>query len=506
MKQPALACLMLLTGATHALDAKNPFLADSPWPISHHDSQASDTSSVPGPTSAAQLGAPSFVFTGFTNVTQAISPRYPDGSYVYWGSNSSNVYKLATRNGKLVKLADMSKPGSPISIKNPTNGAYTLVDLENIFYTVKGTRILAYTDKVRGNPASPIMLLRELSLSSKVSLKADDSVVGLNLTWDGKLVFATKYGIVGVVDRAFTTVSSLDLNKNNIKEEDQEQVSNSISTDASGGIYVVTSKKMHRVQWTGAAVTQNPASGAWTADYNFGTGDTVNGGLGAGSGSTPTVMGEGSQQFIVITDGAKVNNLVLFWKDAIPADWKNPIAPGKDIRIAAEIPVNFGNPNRKSTYSEQSVVVNGYGAVVVSNDYRNLNFLPSGTGNPLIDNITTGISAFFSGLPLFQPWGVQKFEWNPQTRKLSSAWVNNDVSCPNAIPTASSTAGMFYCVGARDRQWTIEGLDWDNGQSRFRKYVGLLPRFNSFYAATQIAADGGIIYGSIDGVVYLPRR
>ena len=65
---------------------------------------------------------------------------------------------------------------------------------------------------------------------------------------------------------------------------------------------------------------------------------------------------------------------------------------------------------------------------------------------------------------------------------------------------------MFYCVGARFGQWTIEGLDWNNGQSRIRKYVGLLPRYNSFYAATETAADGGILYGSLDGVVYLPRR
>ena len=117
-----------------------------------------------------------------------------------------------------------------------------------------------------------------------------------------------------------------------------------------------------------------------------------------------------------------------------------------------------------------------------------------------------GITAFSSGLPLFQPWGVQKFQWNPQTRKLATAWANNDVSCPNAIPTASSSAGMFYCIGARFGQWTIEGLDWNNGQSRFRKFVGLLPRYNSFYAATEITADGGIIYGTWNGVTYLPRR
>lgn len=497
MKPLALACLTLLAGAAHALDSKNPFLADSHWPISHHDSNASDTSSIAGPTNALQLGAPSYVSTSLINITLAASPRYPDGSQVYWGSSSTGVYKLATRSGKLVKLAELSKPGS-LSVENPTNGAYTLVDLENVFFTVKGTQILAYTDQTRGNAASPIVLLRSLSLPTKISLKSDDSVVGLNLTWDGRLAFVTKYGVVGVVDRTLTTVSSLSLGGG-------ENVSNSISTDASGGIYVVTAKHMHRVQWTGSAVTLDPSSGAWTAAYNTGSNSAGGGRLGAGSGSTPTVMGEGSQQFIVITDGATVNNLVLFWKDAIPADWQ-PLAPGKDRRIAAELPVNFGDPKRAATYSEQSVVVNGYGAAVVSNDYRNVGLISGSTGYPVIDQLLNGAIALSSGLPLHQPWGVQKFQWNPGTRKLASAWVNNDVSCPNAIPTVSSSAGMFYCVGARLGQWTIEGLDWNNGQSRFRKYVGMLPRYNSFYAATEIAADGGILYGSFNGVVYLPRR
>ncbi len=497
MKPLALACLTLLTGSAHALEARNPWLADSHWPISHHDSNASDTSPVAGPTSAAQLGAPSYVATSLINITLAASPRYPDGSHVYWGSSSTGVYKLATRGGQLLKLAELAKPGTA-SLQNPTNGAYTLVDLENVFYTVKGTQILAYTDKTPGSPASPIVLQRQLSLPSKISLKSDDSVVGLNLTWDGRLAFVTKYGVVGVVDRGLTTVSSLSLGEG-------ENVSNSISTDASGGIYVVTARHMHRVQWTGTAVTLDPAAGAWTAAYNTGSNGAGGGRLGAGSGSTPTVMGEGSQRFVVITDGATVNNLVLFWKDAIPADWQ-PLSPGKDRRIAAELPVNFGDPKRAATYSEQSVVVNGYGAAVVSNDYRNVGLISGSTGYPLIDQMLNGAIAFSSGLPMIQPWGVQKFQWNPQTRKLSSAWVNNEVSCPNAIPTVSSSAGMFYCVGARLGQWTIEGLDWNSGQSRFRKFVGLLPRYNSFYAATEITAEGGILYGTFNGVTYLPRR
>ena len=60
--------------------------------------------------------------------------------------------------------------------------------------------------------------------------------------------------------------------------------------------------------------------------------------LGPGSGSTPSLMGTKADddRFVVITDGQALMHLVLFWRDEVPDDWE-PIAPGKDPRIACEI-------------------------------------------------------------------------------------------------------------------------------------------------------------------------
>ncbi len=109
-----------------------------------------------------------------------------------------------------------------------------------------------------------------------------------------------------------------------------------------------------RVLWTGSELTLDPASGAWRAAYEIGAGQQ-GGRLGKGSGSTPTLMGTGDgDRFVVITDGQDVMHLVLMWRDDIPSGWE-PIAPGKDLRIAAEVPVTFGNPDAEVAYSEQSV-------------------------------------------------------------------------------------------------------------------------------------------------------
>ncbi len=483
----------------------NPYLADSAWPMSHRTPYAQGSSPLPGPESRHDLESPDYEGTSLTNITLATSPRYPSGWFreggrVYWGSSFGKVYKLWANESGLSKIDSLSKPSgaSLSSIGNATSGAYTLVDNENTFYTVDGTTVLAYQDRWSWWRGSPIELARSFELPESI-LRGDassDPIVGMNLLWDGKLALATKRGTVVVLSRDFSSYWSVQLGGS-----DGEEISNSIAADENGGIYVVSENAMYRVQWTGSRLSLDPATGAWQAAYENGEDQTGSGRLGAGSGSTPSLMGTGNQdRFVVITDGQPVAHLVLFWRDEIPADW-DPIAPGKSRRIAAEVPVNFGDPNRDKTVSEQAVLVRGYGAVVVSNDYRNTDLLPDSSGNDVIDNITNGITVALSGWPQHQPWGVHKFRWNPDTRELETDWVNNDTSCPNGIPTMSASSQLFYCVGARWGAWTVEALDWNTGDHRFRKILGWNPLYNSFYAGTQIGHDGSIVSGTTFGVM-----
>ena len=86
-----------------------------------------------------------------------------------------------------------------------------------------------------------------------------------------------------------------------------------------------------------------------------------------GSGSTPTLMGFGkdADRLVVITDGSRRMNLVAFWRDEIPQDFvQQDGTPSR--RIAGQIPVTCGYSQLPTwIQSEQSVVVNGYGAFVV---------------------------------------------------------------------------------------------------------------------------------------------
>lgn len=498
----ALTATLLLSSA-FALAATdepphNPWLADSAWPMSHRNPYVQASSPLPGPTRREELAFPRYQAGGFINITQAMSAPYANGAIVAWGSSMGSVYKNTVSKDQLSQIDRIAKPDA-VNLANPTTGAYTLLDKDNHFYVPAAGKLLAYTDAVSGDANAKIRLARTFTLPAETLRAAptDDPIVGLNMTYDGYLALATKRGTVMVVSRDFSTYHYVMLG-----DGSGEEVSNSIAVDETGGIYVVTSQSMYRVQWTGTALTQDNAQGAWVSAYENGGDVQVPGRLGAGSGSTPTLMGVGDQdKFVVITDGQQVTNLVLFWRDEIPADWQ-PIAPGKDRRIAAEVPVDYGNPAIERSMSEQSVLVSGYGAVVVNNDYG----LEKQSSNPLLANLLNGLVVFFSNTHKYAPYGVEKFIWNPATRAVDVAWVNNDISCPNGIPTMSTASNLFYCIGQRKGVWNVEGLNWDTGASVFYRPMTALPIHNSFYASTQIGPWGDIWTGTTTGIVQLAPR
>ncbi|MEW6079869.1 MAG: hypothetical protein AB1724_18830 [Thermodesulfobacteriota bacterium] len=459
---------------------RNPFVADSTWPMSHCHPYCQASSPYPGP-ETSDLGTTTSYTMGMPGlITLAVSGKYPDGGRVVWGSSSTDVFKADTSLNYIKAMKKESLTLSSVfSPDEMLSGAYTLVDKDNIFYMPRFTKIFAFGDATAGKRYSGIVIKRTYEIPAGQLAAAEEKIVGLSMTWDGMLVFATSQGLVGAVSRDFTRAYYYRFGPD-------EQISNSIACDEAGGIYVVTNLNMYRVQWTGSRLTTDPALGGWTAGYETGEASGVR--LGAGSGSTPTLMGSGTgDKFVVITDGQDVMNLVLFWRDKIPADWQQ--IPGtKTRRIAAQVPVTFGDPYATDTLSEQSVCVRGYGALVVNNQ------LKTSLNNQVI-------SILLSGVNIIAPYGAEKFEWNPATRKMNSVWVNREVSLPNGIPSMSQATNLAYCVG-QDwlGSWTFEALDWTTGKSVFSHVYGATPAFNSAYAATEIGVEGALYTGTIMGM------
>lgn len=459
---------------------KNPYLADSVWPMSHRNPYNQASSPHRGIETGDKVDK-DFQRTLITAITLAYSNTYSKtGKPVVWGSTVGSIYKMDLSSSRIKKFDSVIKPMN----EDPLSGAYTLVDKDNQFY-VPGDRLLSrYGDEKEGDPSSDIELKAVFEVPNELLRTDTEHIVGINMSYDGHLILATSLGLILAVSRDFSDYVSLSLGEN-------QQVSNSIAVDEEGGIFVVTNQAMHRVQWDGTDLSL-----AWSAEYESGPDTPFPGRLGIGSGSTPTLMGkQGEDKFVVFTDGGELMNLVLMWRDQIPDDWQ-PLGEGIDRRIAAQFPITFGIGDREKSISEQSVLVRGHSAMVVNNEYQ---WDTSG-----LAGLWGKLTVLFSNLPANAPYGVEKFSWQSDSRQLVSDW-SNQISCPNGIPTMSESSNLAYCWGQRKGKWTLEGMNWDTGASEVVIPIGYLPKYNSVYAATQVVDQGQVVSGTAGGITRLGK-
>lgn len=454
---------------------RNPYLADSVWPTTHHDNYQQESSASPGPTND-EVTAERTIMPGVP-VNSVFSPKYEDGTTVAWTTTSNTpdrrgVVKFDIDTGEIIDTFIPVEEGlAPPETTALLSGNYKILDRENRLIVGYSTRLEVYGDAFPKRPGSPIELLGTYDLPAKAFCRADDSMVGLIMTYDGSIAFATDQGMVGVLPRELSKmrddrvrVTSLNGDRcqdTTVPTEDLERVTNNIAADESGGIYVVSNTKMLRFAAKGSGPEVDID---WSAPYETGTALSAVRIGGKGSGSTPTLMGQSKLEdsFVVITDGQDLMHLVLFWRGKIPKDWE-PIAPGKSRRIACEIPVRFGDPEATNTETEQSVLVNGYSSYLTNNrleDTEELSSLPEATQR--------GSAALLGGDPALAPRGAERLDWDPKTRTCASVWANTEVAIPNGVPTLSDPSRMVYGIGlGGEGVWGLIGLDSETGEQRF---------------------------------------
>jgi hypothetical protein len=490
----------------------NPFASDGVYAMPHGDPAQQDATKFAGPLDKSrQLSVDEiqYVFTGPASIGAYTSPQYSNGKRVLWLNSVNGVMKID--NDTYENLAHLPSPLAdkyteeylekyvkafndengvetiPLAteasnILKDVSGVYAVVDKDNRFYVAdKDGNILVYGDKETDNPNSEI----ELKGTFKIPAEASGPTLGMNMTYDGWIILPTEEGYLVAVSRDLSDFHIIRLK--HAEEENTESrgvgygwVRNSIAIDEKGGIYVASRNHMHKIIWTGNGFSTDEKDGAWTARYSNSTGH--------GTGATPSLMGFGKEdKFVVITDGDTRMNVTLFWRDEIPNDWKQ-LEGSPSRRIAGFSPVTMGDLNLQAIQTEQSAIVAGYGVFVVNNTPRNKpNQLPQKAGSLLIGHLGSN--------PNFQPFGVQKFEWNPEKRTFQSAWVNTKVSSPNGVPYVSLGSNRVYFIGARNNKWTLEALNWDTGESDFHYVIGG-QKYNSLFSGPVINEDGSVMYGT----------
>jgi hypothetical protein len=486
----------------------NPALAKSPWSAAHRGSYAQASSPFDGPRPGQQVDVQSVRLVPDTGVpvVHQFSAPYPDGRRVVWASvinspENEGVLKVDERTGEVIDF--LQEPTGRAS--SSSSGAYSLLDRDGHLIVAHRQSLDVYGDQEPGVRTSPIAKVHSFDVS-RAFCRDDDRIVGITMLYDGMVAFATELGVVGVVPRQPRLMTARNLHTvsqngavcddEGVAREDLESVSNSIAADERGGVYVVTSRAQYKFRWDGRTLER-----AWRARYATGG---VEGGarLGAGSGSTPSLMGTapGDDRFVVITDGRPLMRLVLMWRDRIPADWE-PIAPGKPRRIACEVPVRFGDPDRERSVSEQSPMVRGRSVVLVDNTH---------VLDPAYAAVPEQVRPFSvvgDQAEPNAPHGIQRIDWRSRSRTCATRWANPDVSMPNGIPTMSVRSGLVYDVGLHDGVWGLSGVDFRTGEERLWVPASPEPFQNSFFAASQVGPRGAVWTGNLQGLtVFRPQR
>jgi hypothetical protein len=453
-------------------------------------------------------------------MSPAISGLYPDGSRVIWSNGVDRIAKVDYDSFDV--LSEYVFPGAErttpedgeeflerinrhhsgvLGVVNAMRyastlggmaGIYTLLDVDHNYYIgARDGTLNAYAEADPSDPSSPIILSRSFRLPDHIT----GSMVGMNMTFDGWLVVATEHGWVVAISRDFKVHHAVQLRHADERvggdDESFGWIRNGFAIDSVDGIYIASRDHLHKVMWTGISLSINESEGAWTARYPNATG--------LGTGATPTLMGfgDGEDHLVIISDGEKVMNVTVFWRDDIPADWSGVAGEG-ERRIAGRARADLGDTDLESFQTEQSQVVAGIGVLVVNNTPRNRPwYLPH---SPRLDFLV--LLGLMGSNPDHQPFGAQKFEWNSDKRSFESVWVNREISSPNGVPGVSIKNGLAYFVGAREDRWTLEAIDWKTGQSSFHWVMGD-QRHNGLGSAVVLDDQGRVHFGGTWGRIRL---
>lgn len=494
--------------------APNPWLAQPTYSITHFNSAQTDAFPYAVRDGEFEIDpdqCPS-IWSGPVNLMTLASTS----SDYMWGMSSDRVSYVKVSGGAFERVAEIALEGAQMHTKEQleiltanydsydqlqaevikvlgqypqmtmANGNYVLCDRDNYAYTNAGKIISRYRLADAANPSKGIVLDAQMDLTSHIF--GSFTLVGVSMSYDGVLIVASQKGLI-TIDRGLTGVID------SYKFPDNQILTNSLSVDADGGVYVASNSTepmgkglMQKLICRNGRFSDREADGAWMASYSGGP-EAPAIKLGYGTGSTPTLMGFGDEEdkLVVITDGSKRMNLVAFWRNEIPADAVE--VESGNPRMAGKYQVTCGLPETTEwIQSEQSVVAGGYDAFVVNN----INITSTKVTDKIVGVLAIG--------PLIEtPKGAECVRWNTRDNCWESKWVRSDVSSISMIPSVSLPSEMVFVNGYGNGGWELSGLDWNTGATRQHIVFGRNNRGNGAYAIIQFLSDGSLLFNSVAG-------
>jgi hypothetical protein len=440
----------------------NKFLADSPWPMMHRSSYAQASTCLRGPEPGDQIDV-RYVDTPGNSAScwMYFSEKYPDGKRAIFGGNVSHAFKaLSTSDGLRVVSADR------VNWKwlNFANwGHIALRGNRHLAIGGADGRDLILFEDSANNVDAP---MREMARTS-LPPEAKGTSALFNVTYDGWIAFNTDQGYFGLLRNDFRESRVLQLPL----DEGEVAWHNQFPLDENGNIYIVTTKRLMHLNWDGQNVRV-----VWTSPYDF-IGNGPKGKM-KGSGTTPTLLGMGNQdKLVVMVDGHTPSNLVAFWRGEPPADWRG--LPGFDRRIASITPLPYASYNARMMGTEFQAIEN----------------------SPVARDYDVAVAQYNGFAPACNPVaGVQKLRWDPARRTMNIVWANGKVSLNNVL-VYSEGSGLLYGSGRKNCVNTFYALDWQTGEVKIEKPLGREDTFLDQGNGWQIGEDRNIIASTPRGFI-----
>ncbi len=296
-------------------------------------------------------------------------------------------------------------------------------------------------------------LVKEKVWSLAAHMPADDCLIATMPDWDGLVWFFTQGGGVGTLDRATGTVRTAHLPAG-------EQVTNSVATDETGGMYVVSTHAMYRLD----ADPEGTPQVTWREAYDRGT-RLKPGNLSQGSGTTPTLLGD---RWVAINDNADPQTQVLVYDRRV----------GVEDRLHCAVPVLRAGAGT----TDNSLVAAG-NSFIIENNYGYQSPLTTTLGN----STTPGLARVMV-----------------EDDGCHVAWEGNEIA-PTSVAKASLGNGLLYAytkpAGNLLDPWYFTAIDIRTGKTVWSRLTGLGVTYNNHYAAIYLGPDGAAYIATLTGML-----
>ena len=439
---------------------RNPFMAPNGSSEIHGDAWQTDAYSWSGPAGRSPATFSTLLHRDCGTITFDRRGRLVS---ICVGLDGPRLYMFDPATlGTLATFALPPRPQSPENVfQDFSGGGYFYLDNRDRVVTGTTTRHIYVIAERASRPGFRLVgdydLSRRLAPGEKLTSALPDQ---RGLLW----FVARRDGVVGTVDLATGRVRLMRLGHGADGE-----IENSFATDAGGGVYVATDRRLYRFD---AGPGGRPRIG-WRVTY---PNSHVHkpGQVDAGTGTTPTVMPGG---YVSITDNADPMDVVVY---RTPLKRNGP-------RLVCRVPVF----RRGASATENSLIGAGR-SMIVENNY--------GYQSP----------ASVTGGKLTAP-GVERVDLDRDGRGCHVVWRNRSQRVPTAVAKLSLRNGLIYTYtkdpGAID-PWYWTALDFRTGRVVFKRFAGSNPGslFNNNYAGIALGRGGTAYLGALGGIVALADR